>query len=227
MRKLGLATCVMLISSAASAGRPFTTEDAGVIDAGNCELEAFGSHARTQSDASERGAWSELGCGIGFNTQLAFGMGRFSSVDGSRSAAAAMGKTALRPLSEDSFGMALTYTIDGSRTPGEPLRHTGSSASVVVSVPNGHTMFHANVGLTRNHLEGRNAKVYAFAVEHLGEQGVDVGVEVFGQSSESAWIGTGARYAIEAEKLFVDFSLAVQSGGSHARQATVGLKYAF
>ena len=88
-------------------------------------------------------------------------------------------------------------------------------------------MFHANLGLTRNHVEGRNAKVYAFAVECLGEQGTDVGVEVFGQSGESAWIGSGARYAIEAEKLWIDFSLAVQSGGSHARQVTVGLKYAF
>jgi hypothetical protein len=227
MRKLGLAACVMLISSATWAGRPFTTEDAGVIDARNCELEAFGSHARAPSGPSERGAWAQVGCGIGFDTQLAFGIGRFRSADESRSAAAALGKTALRPLSEDSFGIALAYTIDGSRTPGEPLRHTGSSASVVVSVPHGRTMLHANLGLTRNHVEGRNAKVYAFAVERLGERGTDVGVEVFGQSGESAWIGAGARYAIEAEKLWVDLSFAVQSGGSHARQVTVGLKYAF
>jgi hypothetical protein len=88
-------------------------------------------------------------------------------------------------------------------------------------------MFHANLGLTRNHVEGRNAKVYAFAVERLGEQGIDVGGEVFGQSGESAWIGAGARYAIEAEKLWVDLSLAGQSGGSHARQVTLGLKVAF
>jgi hypothetical protein len=227
MRRPGLAACLVLISSAAWAGRPFTTEDAGVIAPRNCELEAFGSHARAQAGPSERGAWAEVGCGVGFDTQLAFGMGRFSSVDGSRTAAAATGKTALRALSEDSFGIALAYTIDGSRTPGEPLRHTGSSASFVVSVPHGRTMFHANLGLTRNHLEGRNAKVYAFAVERLGEQGTDVGVEVFGQSGESAWIGSGARYAIEAEKLWIDFSLAAQSGGSRARQVTVGLKYAF
>lgn len=227
MRKLGLAACVMLNSSATWAGRPITTEDAGVIDARNCELEAFGSHARAQTDPSERGAWAEVGCGIGFDTQLAVGMGRFNSVDGSRTAAAIAGKTALRALSEDSIGVALAYTIDGSRTPGEPLRHTGSSASVVVSVPHGRTMFHANLGLTRNHVEGRNAKVYAFAVERLGEQGTDVGVEVFGQSGESAWIGAGVRHAIEAGKLWVDLSFAVQSGGGHARQMTVGLKYAF
>lgn len=227
MNKLGLAVCVMLLSSATWAGRPFTTEDAGVIDAGKCELEAFGSDARAQSAPSERGAWAQVGCGIGFQTQLALGLGRFRSADESRTAAAAMGKTALRPLTEDSFGMALAYTVDGSRTPGEPLRHTGSSASVVVSMPYGRTMFHANLGLTRNHVEGRNAKVYAFAVERLGEQGTDVGVEVFGQAGESTWMGTGVRHAIEAEKVWVDFSFAVQSGGGHARQLTVGLKCAF
>lgn len=217
----------MLIPSATWAGRPFTTEDAGVIDARNCELEAFGSHARAQPDPSESGAWAQVGCGIGFDTHFAFGIGRFSSVDGSRSAAAAMGKTALRALSEDSFGMALAYAIAGIRTPGEPLRHTDSSASVVASVPYGRTMFHANLGLTRNHVEGRSAKVYAFAVERLGEQGTDAGVEVFGQSGESVWIGAGARHAIEAEKLWVDLSFAVQRGGGHARQGTVGLRYAF
>jgi len=168
-----------------------------------------------------------VGCGIGLQTQLAFGIGRFRSVDASRTAAAVTGKTALRALSDDSYGIALAYTIDGNRTPGEPLRHTGSSASLVVSVPHGHTMFHANLGLTRNHVEGRNAKVYALAVERPGEQGIDVGVELFGQSSESPWIGAGARYAVRAEKLWVDFSFAGQSGGSHARQLTVGLKYAF
>ena len=89
--KPGLAACVMLMSSAPSAGRPFTTEDAGVIDARRCELEAFGSHARAQSDSSERGAWAQVGCGIGFDTQFAFGMGRFRSVDGSRELAHAIG----------------------------------------------------------------------------------------------------------------------------------------
>ena len=68
--KLGLAAGLMLVSSATWAGRPFTTEDAGVIDARNCELEAFGSHARAQSDPSERGAWAQVGCGIGFFVEL-------------------------------------------------------------------------------------------------------------------------------------------------------------
>jgi hypothetical protein len=138
-----------------------------------------------------------------------------------------MGKTALLPLSEDSFGMALAYTLDGRRTPGEPWRYTGSSAAVVVSVPHGRTMVHANLGLIRDHVEGRNARVYALAVERLGEHGVDTGVEVFGQGSEAAWVGAGARYAIQAEKLAVDFSAAVQAGGGHARQVTLGLRYAF
>ena len=52
---------------------------------------------------------------------------------------------------------------------------------------------HANLGIARNHLEGKSAATYALAIERLGERGVDVDVEVFGQGSESPWRGTGAR----------------------------------
>ena len=127
-------------------------------------------------------------------------------------------------------------TASASRSPtrsrarkpsGQDLRRARSSAALVVSIPHGRTITHANLGIRRDHLEGKSAATYALAIERLGERGVDVGVEVFGQGSESPWIGTGARYAIEPEKLFVDFSFAVQSGGNDARLLTLGLKYSF
>jgi hypothetical protein len=227
LRTLGFAVCVMLLSQPSWAGRPFTTEDADVIAARDCELETFGSHERARPDPSERGGWAQVGCGIGFNTQLTVGAGRFKAGDKSSTVAALIGKTALRPLAEDSFGITLAYALEGIKTSARRLRHTGSSAALVVSIPRGRTIAHANLGIVRDRLESRTRGTYALAVERLGERGVDVGIEVFGEGSESPWIGTGARYAIKPEKLFVDFSFAAQSGGSDARQLTVGLKYAF
>jgi len=227
LRTLGFAVCVMLLSQSSWAGRPFTTEDAGVIAAGDCELETFGSHVRARRDPSERGGWGQVGCGIGFNTQLAVGAGRFRSGDESSTVAALIGKTALRPLADDSFGITLAYALEGIKPSGRQLRHAGSSAALVVSIPHGRTIVHANLGIDRSRLESKTAGTYALAIERLGERGVDVGVEVYGQGGESPWIGTGARYAIKPEKLFVDFSFAVQSGGSDARQLTAGLRYSF
>lgn len=226
-RTLVLAVCLMLLSQPSWAARPFTTEDAGVIAGGDCELETFGSHVRARPDPSERGGWAQLGCGIGFNTQLAVGAGRFKSGDESNTAAALIGKTALRPLTDDSFGITLAYALQGIKPAGGQLRHADSSVALVVSIPHARWITHANLGISRSRLESKTAGTYALAIERLGEQGLDVGVEVFGKGGESPWIGTGARYAIMPEKLFVDLSFAVQSSDSHARQLTVGLKYSF
>lgn len=227
VRTLVVSICVMLLSQPSWAGRPFTTEDAGVLAVGDCELEAYGSHTRARPDPSERGGWGQVGCGIGLDTQLAAGGGRFKSGDEASTVAALVGKTALRPLADDSFGIALAYALVGFKPPGGHLRHARSSATLVVSIPHGRTITHANLGIDRSRLEDKTVGTYAIAIERLGERGIDVGLELFGQGSESPWIGTGVRYTIKPEKLFVDASFAVQSGGSNARQSTIGIKYFF
>ncbi|CAN7769689.1 hypothetical protein LJR084_007540 [Variovorax sp. LjRoot84] len=226
-RTLATAGCLLLLSLPAWAGRPFTTEDAGVLAGGDCELETFAAHVRARPDPSERGGWSQVGCGIGFDTQLAVGAGRFRSGDERSTVVALVGKTALRPLTEDSVGVTLAYALEGLRHSGQGMRRAGTAAALVVSVPHGRILMHANLGVARKHLEGKTVGTYALAVERLGDQGLDVGLEVYGEGSERPWFGTGARYAIRPEKLFGDFSFAVQSGDSRARKLTVGLKYSF
>ena len=227
VRWLGFALCVMLLSQSSWAGRPFTTDDAGVLTARDCELETFGSYVRARPHSAERGGWGQVGCGVGFDTQFAVGGGRFRSGDESSTVAALAGKTALRRLTEDSAGIALAYALVSFKPPGGHLRHERSSVAAVVSLPHGRTVVHANLGIDRSRLEAKTVGTYALAVERLGEQGLDVGVELYGQGGESPWIGAGARYAIRPEKLFIDVAFAVQSGGSDARQLTVGLKVSF
>ena len=227
LRTLGFAICLTLLSPVSWAGRPFTTEDAGVLAARDCELEAFGARLGARDEPLDRGGWGQLNCGVGIQTQLAVGAGRFESGDELRTITAVAGKTALRPLTDDSVGVALAYSLEGMRPSGRSMRHAGSTASLVISIPHGQTIVHGNLGIGRNHLESKTSGLYALAIERVGEQGVDVGVEIYGSSRESPWLGTGARYAIEADKLWADFSFAAQTGGGDARYLTVGLKYAF
>lgn len=224
---LGVAACALMLSPSSWAGRPFTTEDADVIASGACELETFGSHTRARPDPAERGTWVEAGCGIGIGTQLGLGTGRFTSGGEWSTTAALLGKTALRPLSDDSAGVTLAYALDGIGRSTRNLRHDGTAAALVVSVPHGRMRVHANLGVHRSRLEGMTRGTYALAVERLGDAGVDVGVELFGQQRESSWLGAGARYAIRRDRLFVDVSFAVQGGTGNARQLTLGLKAAF
>lgn len=227
LRAIGFAVCMMLLAQPSQAGRPFATDDAGVLASGDCELEAYGSRLQSRVDPTESGGWAQVGCGAGFGTQLAVGGGRFRAGDGTSAIASLVGKTALRRLTDDGIGVALAYAVGGTKPPDGSLRHARSSAALVVSMPRGRTLLHANLGIDRNHLEGTTATTYALAIERRGERRVDVGIELYGQRGESPWIGTGARYAIEPDKLFADLSFAARTGAGSARQLTIGLKYAF
>ena len=151
----------------------------------------------------------------------------FQAEDQHHTIGALIGKTALRRLSDESFGVALAYAFGGIKTAKEDWRRDASAVGLVVSIPRGRTLVHANLGVLRNHVDNETAATYALALERLGEQGLDVGVEVFGEHRGGPWLGTGARYAVLPEKLFIDFSYAQQIDGARTRLLTVGLKYAF
>lgn len=67
MRKSTVCAGVLLAlaASPANAGRPFATEDAGVLVAGECELEAYASRETAGDAPKETGWWVQLGCGLG------------------------------------------------------------------------------------------------------------------------------------------------------------------
>lgn len=218
---------MLLCGQAVWAGRPFATEDAGVIAAAACEIEAFAASVGARTTPSERGGWGQISCGIGANTQIGAGLGRTKADDHYNTSGALIGKTALRRLSEGSMGLAVAYSFGAIKRASEAVRRDASSFSMALSIPRGRTLVHANLGVARSHIENETTATYALALERLGEQGLDVGVEVFGREREAAWIGTGARYAVLPEKLSIDFSFAQQIDSLRTRLLTVGAKYAF
>ena len=62
----------LVCGSAAQAGRPLQTDDAGVLDRGACEMEAFAARV---SIAATRKRQVQMGCGLGLSTQLALATG--------------------------------------------------------------------------------------------------------------------------------------------------------
>lgn len=211
----------------AFAGRPFATEDAAVLERGACELESYAAYARSRADPSERSASVQLGCGAGLDTQLAVVAARFTTEDARHAIAGVTGKTALRPLTETDAGITVAYSLKGKRAPHSDLHHEESALSLVFTLPLDRRLVHANLGALRTESDKRTTGTYGFAVERLGERGLDYGLEVFGEFNASPWIGAGARYSVQPQKLFVDASFAVQTNSARSRQVTVGVKYAF
>jgi hypothetical protein len=76
-----LSMALLAFAGHVQAGRPFATEDAGVLAQKECEWESFAARARTRGEPRETGWSTQIGCGVGFKTQvaLAFGRSKFES----------------------------------------------------------------------------------------------------------------------------------------------------
>ena len=94
----------LALSGAAQAARPLATEDADVLDRGQCEAEGVIAQSKPAGQPSTRG-WTALGtCGVGANTQLILAYNRSRTDDASLSGLLFGGKTALMRREGDGLG---------------------------------------------------------------------------------------------------------------------------
>ena len=186
---------------------------AGVLTAGECELDVFALRQTAGHAPKETGGWAKPGCGIGYRTQLAFALS---------------GKTWLRELTDEQTGVALAYAVGGEKAPGRSFRHENTALAAVASSPVAKDLLlHANLGWSRSQAERLTSTTWALALERTGDGGLDVGAEIYGDDRSAAWLGVGARWALRQQKLSVDFSWAVQTDSARAKLVTIGLKLAF
>jgi hypothetical protein len=224
-----LAFIAALVATTAQAARPLVTEDAGVLDRGDCELE--GAFSRVRGDGpAERGGALQLACGAGLQTQLAAAIAT-TRADGERTlAAAAIGKTALRELTDEQAGIALAYSFGGERPPGMGWRYDVTSLVGVVTMPaRADLLLHLNAGASRSRVDRQTTAVWAAAVEllDLGGSGFDLMAETFGTHREPLWLNAGVRYTVIDERLTVNASYGAQRGSERTKLATLGFKLNF
>lgn len=224
---LVLGLLITWLAGTATAGRPFATEDAGVLAGGECEFEAYAAHASTRGSASESGWWLQPGCGLGAllgrDVQLGLGAGRSRSGGRSATGVALGGKWALSTGGDDTPQWALAFGTGAAKTDGR-WQHDGHGASLVLSLPAGGGAWHANLGHARG--GGASTTTWAVAREQSFFEGLDGGVELYGDDHGAPWAGGGLRWAA-TERLTLDVSAAWQADGRRARAFSVGMKIAW
>jgi hypothetical protein len=207
------------------AGRPLVTEDAGVLGQRECELESFAARSHKPHLTAQ---WAQFGCGVGFQTQLALGMGNEKSQDERFTATALSGKTFLQALTSEQAGVTLAYAVSGARQAPAGFEHVGTELKGVISVPHNSWLFHANLGWRRSHQDAQSRSIFALAVERPGAAGpIDLMAEIFGDDREAPWVQVAARWVVVPGRFFIDGSWGVQSNSMRSRQATIGAKIAF
>ena len=222
-----LATLLLTTATCAHAGRPLTTEDAGVIEHGKCEAEGFTARMTEAGEPALKLDSLQLSCGTGAETQLALGAQRGRSDGETERALRASGKTYLRPLTEEHAGIAIAYAISGIAPPGEGFHHETTELNGALSVPLGAVTAHVNTGWIRFRPTQRNVATWALALEAPAAIGpVDLMAESYGHDRAAPWLAVAARWGVVKERFFLDASYAMQTNGSHSKLVTVGFKWA-
>ena len=236
MRKMMGAVLLLVLSGGAQAGRPLATEDAGVIDAGGVELESYFSRFSERDEAPVFGRNIQPSVGVGFGTQFGVGFGHStqSGSGGAERQISLSGKTSIKTLTDQDWGLALAYGVSKVRSPSEDdeesprYRYSGAAVNAAFTLPRGDWNFHANLGWQREHLAHRSLTNWALAAERKNAVGpVDLALETYGNDQDPAWLGVAARWSVIDERLFLDSSYAMQLSSTRARQWTLGLKLAF
>lgn len=222
---------LLALSAPAHAGRPLQTDDAGVLEAGACEVE--GAHLRTRT-AGERESESTLGlgCGLGWRSQLGMALARARADGLSATGAQLGGKTALWQSTGDAgAAVSLAWSLGWTRGAGEGWAHTGRAAALVASVPAGPGTVHLNLGHAREPQAHTVATTWGAAFEHPGASLAGVHwapmAELFGDDRGARWWNLALRATLVAERVFLDLSYSRQSGGDRADLLTAGFKLAF
>lgn len=214
-------------TTATQAGRPLATEDADTLDRGDCEWESFAGTLRPEAQARTRAWTTQLGCGIGWSTQVALAYSRTRAEDARSSGLLLGGKTRLLGRDEGSTGWTLAWGLTDSRSDGGSYTHDLSYLNLVATheLAAGLTG-HANLGWLRSQKADSTATTWNLALEQAVGAGVDLMGEVYGDDHADPWLGLGLRWAA-SERISLNGSWARQGGSSGATLWTLGFKLAF
>ena len=215
----------MLACPATWAGRPLVTEDAGTLARADCEWESYAG--RQQHPAVTFGS-TQLGCGIGWNSQLAIGTSRYVSDETGSTNLALSGKTAFGEAKDGEARLALAYTLYGRHEGSVSIEHMTAEVKGVITVPVQDWLLHANAGLLRVQQEREKQMTWALAAERLNAFGnLDLMGEVTGVGQDGPWVQAAARWNAVPGRLCIDASAGLQANRGHASLFTLGIKYAF
>lgn len=215
--KLVIAALAML-PLLAQAGRPLQTEDAGVLDAAACELEAVDSLGRVDDETARRRSL-QFGCGLGWHTQLAVQRAQPRET-------VFLGKTRLTPWAwrEGEGQLAVAWSLAHVHPQGG-WRRSGVGVVLVATVPVlPGWVGHANVGHAHDLLLPLRRTTWALALEQAGGA-LQPMMEVFGDDRGDRWVNAALRWTLVPERLAVDASYGIGRGRS--RLTTFGLRASF
>jgi len=210
----------------ALAARPMITDDARIVDAQACQVESW---QRVNRDGPSR-FWAVPACNPTGNLELSAGggYGRSLAPSGERQRVASLfqGKTVLRPLVPDNWGIGLAV----GRSHDQPGDSPGV-ASNYVYVPvswatrGDDVVLHLNLGLRNDRGLHRSFGTWGLGSEIRLAPQLQLIAETFGESRNGTHAHGGLRWWVVPDRVQVDATMGsrLQAGTSN-RWASIGLR---
>jgi len=215
-----LAAGLMLAAGPAIAGRPLSTDDASLEDAGVCHVESWWQRADTAHEWHFAPA-----CGLAGNTELALELANYSPADTDRRALDFQIKTLLPALSLGDWSFAAKFNVEQAQGASDGRwAADGYSATGIASwALSPDVALHLNLGVQRSVRDAMWSRSYAAALAwNAGTRWLSF-VELGGDDQSSAVRMIGARFWLIPDRLGLDFTIANQAGVPASRLTTLGL----
>jgi hypothetical protein len=215
-------TAALATPTTAHAGRPLATDDAAVVEAGSCQLEAW-----TARERGARGLWLNPSCNLTGQTELALGGARVRADGEDRvSVLTWQAKHLLRAHDASQAGYALALGGERARLAGERSLFLNGIATLPLGSVN--RLLHLNLGAVRAPEDGgpRRRALWGLALD--GEVAADTraSLESFGLGGERARWQAGLAHEIVPGRLQIDASVGSALGRwRDTRSVTLGLVF--
>lgn len=198
----------------AMAGRPLVTDDAAIVDAHACQLEAW-----LHAEGDARTFWGLPACNPTGNLEITLGAAipAGGETQPLRSQLFQL-KTLLRPRQADGWGLGLALGLqrvvrDGARH--EAYAYLAASRSLARD----DTLLHFNLGAL--HRGATPALTWGIALDRQVHERLWISLETFGENRGRAHYQLAVRHALMPDRLQVDASYGGHFGGG-ARTVSLG-----
>lgn len=205
---------------AAWAARPLVTDDASVLDPGQCQLETW-----VQRDPRHTHYWIVPACHAWDDWEVGVGAARLhprSSSSDRANLALLQAKTVLAAPKDGWWRLGLAVADEFQ--PARGLAGTWSlNLPLTVDLRDDLLQWHTNLGWRRER-QGQPAATWATALEAVLGQRAALTVEAFGIRGGGAWRQLGLRYTLLPGHMDLDVQWGMKAGsGSRERYYAAGL----
>lgn len=217
---------LMVVASAAHAGRPLATDDAATADAGSCQVESWVARA-----GSDRALVLAPACGVAAGLELDAEYALLHPRDVLRDAAglalkwAPGGWRTLSPAGEVNFGLKLATVAERRAGAGWSGLQTGALALATLK-PHDAWVVHANLGAARERQSGTTATLFNLAVTWTLQEHTLFFVETRTNNRRRLFAGTvntaGGRWWLMTDRFGLDLTASREAGASGATLWTLG-----